>query len=96
MRDKTIRRYANLLFMFVVVTLICSVSAFANHPFEPWEDEVFVAVGKEHGPEAEKRIRKVMDIILANHDKPVMEKLELTNTFLNNLRISALGRFGRA
>ena len=75
----------NLLFIqFIIVSAVGS-SVFAEHPFEPWEDEVFVAVGKEHGPEAEKRIRKVMEVIIANHEKPVMEKLELTNTFLNNI-----------
>lgn len=76
---------ANLIFLITILSLVVASSAFAGHAFEPWEDEVFVAVGKEHGPDAEKRIRKVMDIILANHDKPVMEKLELTNTFLNNI-----------
>ena len=53
--------------------------------FEPWEDEVFVAIGKDYGAEAEKRFRRIMEIILANHDRPVMEKLQLTNDALNNI-----------
>jgi predicted transglutaminase-like cysteine proteinase len=74
-----------ILLVFLVVTLICSSSAFAGHVFEPWEDGVFVAIGEKHGPDAEKRIRKIMDVILANHEKPVMEKLKLTNDYLNNI-----------
>jgi len=72
-----------LVFSILLLVVVSSVSA--AHVFEPWEDEVFVAIGREHGPEAEKRIRKIMDIIQANHDKPVMEKLELTNNYLNNI-----------
>jgi len=71
--------------IFSILSIVGVTSLFAGHIFVPWEDEVFVAIGKEHGQEAEKRIRKIMDIILANHEKPVMEKLELTNDFLNNI-----------
>ena len=71
--------------IFSILSIVGVTSLFAAHTFEPWEDEVFVAIGKEHGPEAEKRIRKIMEIIQANHDIPVMEKLELTNDFLNNI-----------
>jgi len=85
MSERYIRRYINFLVILVTVSLICSASAFATHIFEPWDDEVYVQVGKAYGPEAEKRIRKVMEIILANHDKPVMEKLKLTNDYLNNI-----------
>ena len=79
------RFFEKVVIIFVVIVLSGAATAFAGHVFEPWEDEVFVAVGKEHGPEAEKRIRKIMEVIIANHEKPVMEKLELTNTFLNNI-----------
>ena len=71
--------------VFLILLIVGVTSLFAGHIFEPWEDEVFVAIGEAHGPEAEKRIRKIMGIILANHEKPVMEKLELTNDFLNNI-----------
>ena len=73
------------LFVFSILSLVVVSSVFAAHVFVPWEDEVFVVIGREHGPEAEKRIRKIMDVIQANHNKPVMEKLELTNDFLNNI-----------
>jgi len=75
----------NILIIFVIMISTASSIAFATHVFEPWKDEVFVAIGKEYGPEAEKRFRTVMDIILANHDKPVMEKLKLTNDTLNHI-----------
>ena len=73
------------LFIFSILSMVVVSSVSAAHVFEPWDDGVFVAIGKEHGPEAEKRIRKIMDVIQANHNKPVMEKLELTNDFLNNI-----------
>lgn len=75
------------LFLIISVSIIAAAGsmALATHVFEPWEDEVFVAIGREYGKEAEKRFRTVMDIILANHDKPVMEKLKLTNDTLNNI-----------
>jgi predicted transglutaminase-like cysteine proteinase len=71
--------------VFLILSMVVVSSASAALVFEPWEDEVFVAIGKEHGPEAEKRIRNIMDIIIVNHEKPVMEKLELTNNYLNNI-----------
>lgn len=79
------RAITKFLILLTVIVLVDASSSFAGHPFEPWEDGVFVAIGEKHGPDAEKRIRKIMEVILANHDKPVMEKLELTNTFLNNI-----------
>ena len=71
--------------IFSMLSIILTASAFAAHPFEPWEDEVFVQIGREHGPEAEKRMRKLMEIVLANHEKPVMEKIVLANDVLNNI-----------
>ena len=79
------RTVATVFLVFMILSIGVVSSVFAAHVFVPWEDEVFVAIGKAHGPEAEKRIRKIMDVILANHEKPVMEKLELTNDFLNNI-----------
>jgi predicted transglutaminase-like cysteine proteinase len=74
-----------LISLVVILSLVVTSSSFAALGFEPWEDEVFVAIGKEYGPEAEKRFRRIMEIILANHDKPVLEKLKLTNDTLNNI-----------
>jgi predicted transglutaminase-like cysteine proteinase len=73
--------------LLIIPALLLSVRspAYATLIFEPWEDEVYVAIGQEHGPEAEKRIRNIMNVIQANHDKPVMEKLKLANDFLNNI-----------
>jgi len=85
MEKLPIRLIINTLVIFVVIISAGAAPAFADHPFEPWEDEVFVAIGKVYGPDAEKRIRKVMEVILTNHNKPVMEKLKLTNDLLNNI-----------
>jgi len=85
MKKIAYRLVGNILIMFFVMISAGGSLAFATHVFEPWEDGVYVQIGKEYGPEAEKRFRKVMDIILANHDKPVMEKLKLTNDTLNHI-----------
>jgi predicted transglutaminase-like cysteine proteinase len=76
---------AFLVCLILILSFVTASSAVANLGFEPWEDEVFVAIGKDYGPEAEKRFRWIMEIILANHDKPVMEKLKLANDTLNNI-----------
>ena len=74
-----------LVILIVILSLAVAQFSFAALGFEPWEDEVFVAIGKEYGPEAEKRFRWIMEIIIANHDKPILEKLRLTNDTLNNI-----------
>ena len=79
------RAITKFLILLTVIVLVDASPSVAEHPFTLWEDEVFVAIGEEHGPEAEKRMRRIMEIILANHDKPVMEKLKLTNDSLNNV-----------
>jgi predicted transglutaminase-like cysteine proteinase len=76
---------AFLVCLILILSFVTVSPAVANLGFEPWEDEVFVAIGKDYGPEAEKRFRWIMEIILANHDKPVMEKLKLANDTLNNI-----------
>lgn len=53
--------------------------------FEPREDEDFVAIGRDYGPQVEKRSYWIMDIILENHDKPIMEKLKLANDTLYSI-----------
>jgi len=84
---QTLPSHANskTFILLVILSLFFVFSASATHIFEPWEDEVYVQVGKEYGPQAEKRLRKIFEIMLANHDKPVMEKLRLTNDTLNNI-----------
>jgi predicted transglutaminase-like cysteine proteinase len=75
----------NIFLISVVMISAGSSVAFATHVFKPWEDGVFVAIGEKYGAEAEKRFRRIMEIILANHDAPVMEKIRLTNDTLNNI-----------
>ena len=69
----------------MILSLVTAPLALAVLGFEPWEDEVFVAIGKEYGPQTEKRFRSIMEIILTNHDRPVMEKLKIVNDTLNNI-----------
>ncbi len=79
------RLFRNILIISVVMISSGSSVALATHVFEPWEDGVFVAIGEKYGPAAEKRFRRIMEIILANHDTPVMEMLQLANDTLNNI-----------
>jgi predicted transglutaminase-like cysteine proteinase len=77
-----------IVLTIVLVILFSHVAvppAFAALALDPWEDEVFVAIGKEYGPEAEKWFRKIMGIILANYEKPIMERLKIVNDTLNNI-----------
>ena len=85
MNTYLIRSVRNILIVSLFLVLGCGSVVYASHVFKPWQDEVFVAIGREYGPAAEKRFRALMDIILANHDKSVMEKLKLTNDTLNNI-----------
>jgi len=59
--------------------------AFGKKEFVPWENAVFVEVGKKHGEAAAERIRKVHDFIIANQFKQVPEQLELVNDYMNAL-----------
>ena len=76
---------SGLVGIMILLSIAVLPDALAALGFEPWEDEVFVAIGKDYGPDAEKRFRKIMEIIIANHDKPLMEKLKLTNDTLNSI-----------
>ena len=80
------RSLVRCIVIIVGLLLFAASSALASSSgLQPWDDEVYVQVGKAYGPEAEKRLRKVIEIILANQNQPVMEKLKLTNDFLNNI-----------
>ena len=79
------RFFRNIVIVSVVMISAGRSEVFATHVFEPWEDGVFVAIGEKYGPAAEKRFRKIMEIVIANHDTPVMEKIRLTNSTLNNI-----------
>ena len=82
-----------LLFRGVILSIVLqlifcfwtgSTPAIAKSRFEPWNEQVFTAVGKRYGHAAAERLRKVHDLILENQDKTVPEKLNLVNGFLNN------------
>ena len=68
--------------LFIFLFIAGPVSA-AN--LQPWSENVFVEIKKEHGPDSEKRMRKLHDIILKNQDKSIEEKLRLVNDTMNNL-----------
>lgn len=52
---------------------------------QPWSEGVFEQVKKEHGVEAEQRMRDIYQLILDYRNKPLMEQLTITNNTLNKL-----------
>jgi len=62
--------------------LLFSQASLAKTP-QAWSPEVFAYVKENFGEDAEKRMRYLNKLILKNRDKPVMEKLRLANTTLN-------------
>ena len=71
-----------------LVTLIAFV--FFYHPvfasdFQPWSEKVFQAIDDEYGPQAEKRMRYLHNLVLQNQKLPVKEKLNLANVTMNHL-----------
>ena len=71
----------------VLQVLLClwigTAQAMAMNRFEPWDEQVFIAVGERYGKAAAERLRKVHDLILGNQDRQVLDKLKLVNDFLN-------------
>ena len=52
---------------------------------QPWSEGVFEQINKEHGVAAEQRMRNIYQLILNYRNKPLMEKLTITNDTLNKL-----------
>lgn len=69
----------------VLVMFLFAAGSLSAATFQPWSENVFSSINKEYGPEAEKRMRYLHDIILKNQDKAVDEKLRLVNDTMNNL-----------
>ena len=79
-------RIATVQFLgLLLISTWCAASDADHPPFPPWEEQVFVEMGKRHGEAAAKRMRETLDFIIANQYKPIQEKLELTNDFMNGL-----------
>ncbi len=68
----------------IVISLFCVCQAFAA-TYQPWSENVFAQLNKEYGPQAEKRMRYLLDIILKNQGKTVQEKLRIANDTMNHL-----------
>ena len=56
-----------------------------NTNFKPWSENFFAQIEKEYGKPGANRLRKLHDIVVANIDKPVAVKLQITNDALNQL-----------
>jgi hypothetical protein len=40
------------LLLFTILSFAFASSVYAAHIFEPWHDDVYVAVGRDHGPKS--------------------------------------------
>lgn len=69
----------------VSVMFLLVVNPVSAGSYHPWSENVFTEINKEYGPQAEKRMRYLHDIILNNQNKSVEKKLRLVNDTMNNL-----------
>ena len=74
--------FYRVLFAFV---LAFSAAAQAAEQVQPWSEKVFQYIEGQYGKSAEQRFRHLHDLVMANQNLPVMEKLELVNRTMNNL-----------
>ncbi len=72
------------LLICIMMSLFSVGQVFAA-TYQPWSENVFTHIKKEYGPQAEKRMRYLHNIILKNQDKTVQEKLRITNDTMHHL-----------
>jgi len=73
-------------YLLALVSLVITGSLFAQQSnFQPWSESLFAHIEKEYGKPGADRMRKVHEIIVANIDKPVKVKLQVTNDTMNHL-----------
>lgn len=70
---------------FIAAVLLCTLSGAASASFQAWDPKVFAHINYKYGPQAEARMRKLQDIVANNYDKPIQDKLSVTNYALNHL-----------
>ena len=89
MNVKAVKIFHRIIFVSLIFILCLGVvqepSAFKTRKIEPWDNAVFEAISKDYGEAAGNRMRKVHHLIIENQDRPVNEKLELVNDFMNAL-----------
>lgn len=71
--------------LFGITICLFSAGQLSATPYQPWSENVFAHIEKEYGPQAEKRMRYLHDLIQKNQDKSVEEKLRLVNDTMNHL-----------
>ncbi len=79
-----LKSYMKNLFLGMLCLTTLFISNSSSAAMEPWSEKVFIAVEKEFGEAAVKRLRYLHTLILENQDLPVFEKLDLVNRTLNN------------
>ena len=77
----------NLLRAILAFPLVFSVNfgMAGDTDHQPWSEAVFQHIHHTYGPSAEKRMRDWEAIIAKNYHAPIGTKLEVTNSWVNNL-----------
>ena len=74
-----------LLLLCVCVLVTFPLAPASGVPPAPWSEGIFDHVRREYGEPAAERLRSLHELILANQELPVREKLALVNTTLNRV-----------
>lgn len=69
----------------MVLLIIFSLASFPcySENYKPWNESLFIHIKKSYGDEAEKRMRYLHKLIIANQDKTDFEKLTIANNTFN-------------
>jgi predicted transglutaminase-like cysteine proteinase len=76
--------FACSFLLFISPKIVLAADAQQTN-FRPWSENFFLHIEKEYGAAGANRLRKLHDLIVKNIDKPVREKLQVTNDALNRL-----------
>jgi len=82
-REKVTRLSIKACMLIVALGLTPQVGADVR--LAPWSEGVFAQIEREHGPAAAQRMRTIYELVQANRDRPLEEKLRLANDTLNEL-----------
>ena len=74
-----------LLLLGVCALVTFPLAPASGTPPAPWSENIFDQVRHEYGEPAAQRLRSLHELIRANQDLPVREKLALVNTTLNRV-----------
>jgi predicted transglutaminase-like cysteine proteinase len=78
-------KYLLTTVLAVTLSFLAYAGLAASKGHQSWSEDVFQKINQTYGPAAERRMREWERVIADNYDKPIMEKLEVANSWLNRL-----------